>query len=222
MNTHGEKDTGKISLGKDDAAAAEKKIHADEKAVLLDKIRELEKQIEILKNNYQLKLDIKDKQIEMVKQVFSEKVKKWDEEYGDLLNQKKEFEKRARDLEGNLTLARRDNTQRYEQLLKDKENVIRQLEEKNKEIVIREKDRLRKEKQEDIEKYIKETRDKLEEEMKEVIEKQRDIWQKELKKKEKEIAQQRNKWQNEFEKQRVEFEKREKEYLDDLLKRFGK
>ena len=43
-----------------------------------------------------------------------------------------------------------------------------------------------------------------------------------MKVKEKELESQQKKWQAEFENQRIELEKREKEYLQDLLEKFKK
>jgi len=60
---------------------SERQGYIEEKKELLRQIRELKKELEIQNNSYELKLETKKQQLDIVKTVVGEKVKKWDTGY---------------------------------------------------------------------------------------------------------------------------------------------
>ena len=201
---------------------SERQGYIEEKKELLRQIRELKKELEIQNNSYELKLETKKQQLDIVKTVVGEKVKKWDTGYKIIEEERNKFFERVKELEGNLALARHDGTQRLEQLKIEKEKLVRELEDEHNNAFNRQKEKLESQKQMELEKNIKDLKALMEKDMQEIIDRQKNLWQSELAVKEEEFMRQRKKWQEEFENQRVDLEKREKEYLEDLLNRFKK
>lgn len=193
-----------------------------DKRKLLKEIRELKKEMEVLKNTNELQIEIKDEELKLIKEMVGGKVKYWDDMYGKLQQNKKELEEKVGKLEGNLSLTMRDGTSRIDLLKQEKENIIKELNIEHQKAMERLKDKMTQTKQEELKKEIKNVKSQMEKEMDEIIRNQKAIWEEEVRKKEEEITEQRKKMQDELTKQRVELEKREKEYLKDLLEKFKK
>jgi hypothetical protein len=200
----------------------EKQVLLNDKRKLLKEVRELKKEIEILKNTNELQSQMKDNQLNLIKEMVGGKVKDWDSMYDRIEFEKNALEAKVEKLEGNLNLSVRDGNSRLDQLQREKENIIRELNIEHEKAIDRQKDKIEKIKQDEIKKEIQNIRSKIEKETEEIIENQRKLWEEELRLKEEEIVKQQQKWQNEFENQRVDLEKREKAYLEDLLDKFKK
>lgn len=188
--------------------------------ILLEKIRQLKKELEMEKNNFKLQIQVKEEELKIIKEMMGGKVKTWDRNYDKLNKEKKDLKEKVKKLEGNLYLVRRDGSQRLEQLKRDKKTTMEELHNQHQKVLKEQEEKLDKEKEDEIKTTVSNMKAKLQREMEDMIENQKKIWIQELEKKEEELAKQRKKWQQEFENQRIEFEKREKEYLEDLLNRF--
>jgi len=200
----------------------EKKSLLEDKRNLQKQIRELKKELEVRKNTSKLHLRMKEEELSFIKEAVCSKIKGWDENYGNIEEERNELAEKLNKLEGNLSLTKKDGIQRLQKLKDEKTSLIDQLNKEHDNALERQKVQLQMNKQKELEKEVEVLRAEFEKETGNIIEKQRLIWENEIARKEKELLEQQEEWQAQFEKQRIELEKREKEYLQDLLDKFKK
>ena len=192
----------------------------EEKKELQKKVRSLEKDIEIINSGHRMEMASKNEQINLIKDLMGKKVKEWETELGTMRKERDMYKDRVRNLEGDLMLVRRDGTERFSQLKDEKEKLIGELETEHEKAILRIKDKLAAEKEEEVRRETLKIKSEIQAEMDGIIDRQKKIWKEDLEKKEKDMDRHRRELSAQLENQQIALEEREKEYLQDLLKRF--
>ncbi|MGM0567584.1 MAG: hypothetical protein ACQESB_00030 [Elusimicrobiota bacterium] len=198
----------------------EKQKFINEKREDMQQIRSLKKRIEVISEKYKLNLAVKEESLEAIKLAFGSRVKKWDREFYELKEERDNLKKRVENLEENISITRRDSRMKIDKLKDEMSQRINELKKNHGERVKKLKEELEKEKEKQIREAVEKNKIQIKKEAEEMITRQKKLWEKDLRKKEEEMKKQRNKWEEEYESRRIELEKREKEYIEDLLEKF--